>query len=267
MVFSRRQFITNKQSSGGSVTSVPGAAPAARLRAPRRAPRLHGGPAVTLSHGDGSRLVWNSLRFLKDSMSALEGWDGIWVKYHVKGVLLILGIFASLLMYGYAQEKIMTQGWGEKNVKFNHSVFLVMCNRITSMSIASLIMLFRGESFAPSAPLRSYLAISVSNMLATTCQYEALLYVSFPTQTLGKTAKMIPVMLWGTLLSRKMYSLKDYSIAFGVTFGCSLFLLTGDVSASSSDRTTSIMGIITMVALNSKDGAFPKLQSIPNEQV
>ena len=32
---------------------------------------------------------------------------------------------------------------------------------------------------------------------ATTCQYEALKYVSFPVQTLGKCAKMIPVMIWG----------------------------------------------------------------------
>jgi adenosine 3'-phospho 5'-phosphosulfate transporter B2 len=32
-------------------------------------------------------------------------------------------------------------------------------------------------------------------MLATGCQYEALRYVSFPTQTLAKTAKMIPVMV------------------------------------------------------------------------
>jgi len=31
--------------------------------------------------------------------------------------------------------------------------------------------------------------------MATTCQYEALRYVSFPTQTLAKTAKMIPVMV------------------------------------------------------------------------
>ena len=30
-----------------------------------------------------------------------------------------------------------------------------------------------------------------------TCQYEALKYVSFPVQTLGKCAKMIPVMIWG----------------------------------------------------------------------
>ena len=60
---------------------------------------------------------------------------------------------------------------------------------------------------------------------------------------------MIPVMLWGTLLSRKMYSLKDYTVALSVTFGCTLFLLTGDVSAASSDRNTSLMGVVTMVML------------------
>ncbi len=150
----------------------------------------------------------------------------------------------------------MTQPWGEKNVKFDHSVFLVMCNRITSMSIASVIMLARRESFAPCAPIQSYLAISISNMLATTCQYEALLYVSFPTQTLGKSAKMIPVMLWGTLLSRKIYSLKDYTAAMSVTIGCSLFLLTGDVTAGGphdgkNGRNTSLMGVITMVRIRS----------------
>ncbi len=183
---------------------------------------------------------------------AHQGIDDIRGHYPVKGFFLIMGIFCSLLLYGYAQEKIMTQPWGEKNVKFNHSVFLVMCNRITSMSIASIIMLVRRESFAPCAPIQSYLAISISNMLATTCQYEALLYVSFPTQTLGKSAKMIPVMLWGTLLSRKIYSLKDYAAALSVTIGCSMFLLTGDVTVGGahdgkSGRNTSLMGVVTMV--------------------
>ena len=183
---------------------------------------------------------------------ALQGIDDIRGHYPIKGFFLIMGIFSSLLLYGYAQERIMTQPWGADNVKFDHSVFLVMCNRITSMSIASVIMFARRESFAPCAPIQSYLAISISNMLATTCQYEALLYVSFPTQTLGKSAKMIPVMLWGTLLSRKIYSLKDYTAAFSVSLGCSLFLLTGDVTASGaqdgkSERNTSLMGVVTMV--------------------
>ncbi len=53
------------------------------------------------------------------------------------------------------------------------------------------------------APAYAYAAVSLSNVVATTCQYEALKYVTFPLQTLGKTAKMIPVMLWGSLIGGK----------------------------------------------------------------
>jgi solute carrier family 35 (adenosine 3'-phospho 5'-phosphosulfate transporter), member B2 len=61
-----------------------------------------------------------------------------------------------------------------------------------------------GEPVNPAAPMTSYAAISVSNVVATFCQYEALKYVSFPVQTLAKTAKMIPVMIWGTIIMRKV---------------------------------------------------------------
>lgn len=64
-------------------------------------------------------------------------------------------------------------------------------------------------------------------MVATFCQYEALKYVSFPVQTLGKCAKMIPVMIWGTLVNQKTYKAKDYGIALLVTAGCVLFAMTG----------------------------------------
>lgn len=66
-----------------------------------------------------------------------------------------------------------------------------------------------------------------SNVVATFCQYEALKYVSFPVQTLGKTAKMIPVMIWGALVNQKSYKGKDYFIATMITGGCALFALTG----------------------------------------
>ena len=58
-----------------------------------------------------------------------------------------------------------------------------------------------------------YAAVSISNVVATTCQYEALKYVSFPVQTLGKCAKMIPVMLWGAVIMHKRYQLREYLLA------------------------------------------------------
>lgn len=66
-----------------------------------------------------------------------------------------------------------------------------------------------------------------SNVVATFCQYEALKYVSFIVQTLGKCAKMIPVMIWGTLVNQKSYKAKDYFIAVVITGGCVLFAATG----------------------------------------
>lgn len=68
---------------------------------------------------------------------------------------------------------------------------------------------------------------AASNVVATFCQYEALKYVSFPVQTLGKCAKMIPVMIWGTAVNGKSYKAKDYIVALLVTMGCVLFALTG----------------------------------------
>ena len=55
----------------------------------------------------------------------------------------------------------------------------------------------------------------------------ALKYVSFPTQTLGKCGKMVPVMVIGSMIDKKSYTLRDYGLALTLTLGCFLFLLTG----------------------------------------
>lgn len=68
-------------------------------------------------------------------------------------------------------------------------------------------------------------------MVATFCQYEALKYVSFPVQTLGKCAKMIPVMIWGSAVNGKTYKAKDYIVALLVTAGCAMFAMTGALPA------------------------------------
>jgi adenosine 3'-phospho 5'-phosphosulfate transporter B2 len=90
------------------------------------------------------------------------------------------------------------------------------------------------DEIKPVAPLQSYLAVSASNVVATWCQYEALKYVSFPVQTLGKCAKMLPVMIWGIIIMRKRYTFKDFGLALAVTGGCTIFLMTGEVKSKVS---------------------------------
>ena len=182
----------------------------------------------------------------------------------LRGAALAGGIFACLLSYGFFQEKIMTGPWGEDSSgKHVSSIFLVMCNRVTTMGIALVGIVARGDTLAPAAPLSAYCAIAFSNMMATTCQYEALRYVSFPTQTLAKTAKMIPVMVWGKLLARRAYTLKDYVVAAGVTSGSTLFLLTGEVAAKQAqarNSDTTLMGLAIMAAYLFFDGFTPTVQ-------
>ena len=117
---------------------------------------------------------------------------------------------------------------------FKYSVFLVLNNRLVSMSVAALVLAYKRTAVAPVAPLPAYAAVSLSNVIATTCQYEALRYVSFPVQTLGKCGKMIPVMVWGRLIMGRRYGASDYVVAAAVTAGATVFLLGGDVTSSAS---------------------------------
>ena len=54
-------------------------------------------------------------------------------------------------------------------------------------------------------PSRTGSPFQVDNMLSSWCQYEALKYVSFPTQMLFKCFKLFPIMVMGKLLGNKNY--------------------------------------------------------------
>merc|ERR1719282_2113622 len=129
----------------------------------------------------------------------------------------------------------MTQAYGEPPVQFTDSVFLVFCNRVVAVIFSLIAVTVNGESYRNSAPLWKYLAISFSNVYATTCQYEALKYVSFPVQMLGKSFKMMPVMVWGMIVSGKRYGATDWLIAAAVTGGVTEFLMTGPISSSGDE--------------------------------
>merc|ERR1719265_1865364 len=104
------------------------------------------------------------------------------------------------------------------------------------------------------APLWKYFAISLSNVAATTCQYEALKCVSFPVQMLGKSFKMMPVMIWGILISQKQYSLTDWLVAAAVTGGVTEFLMTGSISAPLAGKGDSVYGLGLLLGFLAFDG-------------
>merc|ERR1719389_665504 len=147
----------------------------------------------------------------------------------------------------------MTQTYGDPPVQFTDSVFLVFMNRSVAVVFALVMIAIKGESYSNSAPLWKYLAISFSNVYASTCQYEALKYVSFPVQMLGKSFKMMPVMVWGMAVSGKRFGLSDWLIAFAVTGGVVEFLMTGPIS-SHDDAGNSSYGLMLLAGFLALDG-------------
>jgi len=147
----------------------------------------------------------------------------------------------------------MSQPYGEPPEKFTDSVFLVLCNRTVAVVFSLCMVAFQGEAFVNKAPLWKYLAISFSNVYASSCQYEALKYVSFPVQMLGKSFKMMPVMLWGMAISGKEYKTVDWMVALAVTGGVVEFLLTGPIE-SSTGTGSSMHGLMYLGAFLALDG-------------
>ncbi len=138
--------------------------------------------------------------------------------------------------------------------RFSYSLLLVLCNRVVTVMVAAGLLVANGQELAPVAPPQAYAAVSVSNVVATFCQYEALKHVSFPVQTLGKCAKMIPVMIWGSVIMRKKYNSKDYGVAAAVTLGCSLFIMTGEVTSKHAGSNSSMFGVMLMMGYLAFDG-------------
>ena len=67
--------------------------------------------------------------------------------------------------------------------KFTDSQFLVFVNRILAFIFSGVYLLI-SHQHVHQTPLYKYSYCSVSNTLSSWCQYEALKFVSFPTQVL-----------------------------------------------------------------------------------
>ncbi|KAI9011707.1 UAA transporter family-domain-containing protein [Hyaloraphidium curvatum] len=179
-----------------------------------------------MSHGEAPADTMASSSLVKGGLSGER----------MRGLLLTAGgIMGAFLVYGVIQEKIMTTPYGPNGERFTNTAFLVLINRLVSIAVAASLLKAKREppeAFRPIAPLSSYVMIAGCNFMATFCQYEALKFLSFPTQTLGKCGKMVPVMIIGYFAQKKKYSAVDWGTMLAITLGCTVFLISGDITAS-----------------------------------
>uniref|UniRef100_A0AAZ1XZ35 Adenosine 3'-phospho 5'-phosphosulfate transporter 1 n=1 Tax=Oreochromis aureus TaxID=47969 RepID=A0AAZ1XZ35_OREAU len=156
----------------------------------------------------------------------------------------------SYLTWGVLQERVMTRSYGaattdQEGEKFKDSQFLVFMNRILALTVSGLwCVMFKQPRHG--APMYKYSFASLSNILSSWCQYEALKFISFPTQVLAKASKVIPVMLMGKIISHKSYEYWEYFTAVLISVGVSMFLLSSTTDKHPSTVTT-FSGVIILI--------------------
>jgi hypothetical protein len=119
-------------------------------------------------------------------------------------------LFCSLMLnitfvtWGALQERMLTRKYPRHTGDyFTYSYYLVFSNRFLTMLMSGMLLLWLKPKASRTTILYEYSFPSISNMLSSWCQYEALRYVSFPATTLFKSFKLAPVMLMGKLLGNK----------------------------------------------------------------
>ncbi|KIH65929.1 adenosine 3'-phospho 5'-phosphosulfate transporter 1 domain protein [Ancylostoma duodenale] len=131
--------------------------------------------------------------------------------------------------------------------QFGDAQFLVFCNRVVAMVVCAIVLMLTWRRQPPHAqPLYVHSYTSISNTMSTWCQYEALKYVSFPTQTICKTSKVVVTMLMGLVLRGQRYSWQEWGCGGAVGLGASLFLLSSGRSRAEG-VVTSISGMFLMI--------------------
>lgn len=166
-------------------------------------------------------------------------------------VLYGVGIIGCLVIHGVLQERVVSSQVDSEH--FVMLVFLDFCNRILAVLFAFCLITLKKEGLINTVPFWKYLAISFSSIAASICQFEALRYVSFSVQVLGKSFNMMPVMLWGIAISRQRYSFHDWLGVIAVTGGVTGFLLSSDVSPKHQTGHSSY-GLVLLVAFLVLDG-------------
>lgn len=186
-------------------------------------------------------------------------------------------IYTFYIAYGIVQERIYSIKYGEAQEKFDYSLFLVFVQCIMNALMALGYLLFERGSLAavfpsrsgqhhhhrrPGPPVLDYFKIGFTYISSMFCSNASLQYVTYPTQVLAKSCKMIPVMLMRLIVNKKRYSLIEYVSVLLVTAGISAFMLLepakpGKLSSNSG------MGVLLLLFSLALDGyTSPKQERV-----
>ncbi|KAG1765908.1 UDP-galactose transporter [Suillus occidentalis] len=185
--------------------------------------------------------------------------------------LCVLGVYSMFLLWAVAQERLSVPFQhidGQSTDKFKSPFFLGTCQSFLSSLSALAYIVIRGKSgsslsrqappSSSSAPshtssptskvlLLRYLQVSAFITLAASFGFATLSYLTYPTMVLGKSCKLVPVMLMNFVMYRRRFAPHKYIVVAMVTVGI-------------RDHMAKLIGILYLLVNLILDGAVNSTQ-------
>ncbi|XP_069119471.1 solute carrier family 35 member B1-like [Argopecten irradians] len=174
---------------------------------------------------------------------------------NTKLAVCAIGTFLSYFVYGILQESITKgkYGEGEKKEKFTYTTTLVFMQCIINALAAKLVLMFWTKE-KDSTPAKLYGLCSLSYLGAMLASNQALQFINYPTQVLGKSAKPIPVMILGILFARKRYPAAKFLFVLMIVIGVAMFLYKDKAPTAKDTKSLFGFGEILLLVSLTLDG-------------
>lgn len=173
----------------------------------------------------------------------------------------VSGIYTFFLTWGVLQERITTIDYVSAATgahgRFRYFVFLNMCQSLVCVAISYAVLVYRKQGLGPKtkAVLSGYAKVALSGSLGSPFGYAALNHINFPTMILGKSCKLVPVMLMNWLVYRKRFEAYKYVTVGLITAGVSGFMLFEPHRGGKAEAANSLWGLFLLLINLLIDGA------------
>ncbi|KAJ2770479.1 UDP-galactose transporter [Coemansia nantahalensis] len=177
-------------------------------------------------------------------------------------VVCVGGIYACFLTWSMLQERVLTATYGEDRQRFRFTIVLNALQAVAAAAVGYVYIRVVQRRAMPAMTKRRwarFFQVALLGSLSSPFGYMALRYINYPTMTLAKTCKMVPVLLMNKVLYRRHYPGHKYLVVAMVTAGVSAFMLfNGSGKAAAAE--SSLYGLLLVLVNLMFDGAVNSTQ-------
>ncbi|KAJ2770751.1 UDP-galactose transporter [Coemansia nantahalensis] len=177
-------------------------------------------------------------------------------------VVCVGGIYACFLTWSMLQERVLTATYGEDRQRFRFTIVLNALQAVAAAAVGYVYIRVVQRRAMPAMTKRRwarFFQVALLGSLSSPFGYMALRYINYPTMTLAKTCKMVPVLLMNKVLYRRHYPGHKYLVVAMVTAGVSAFMLFNGSSKAAAAE-SSLYGLLLVLVNLMFDGAVNSTQ-------